>query len=59
MIMLLENLILFGSVKNDPDSGSSTKKSGNSVDTNSGTIKNVKTADDEESNEKEEVVTTK
>ena len=50
----------FGSAKTNPDAGSSPKKE-NSIDTNSGTTKNVKTADEEDKNttKKEEVVTTK
>ena len=48
----------FGSAKTNPDAGSSTKK-GNSIDTNSGTTKNVKTADEEEETENENVITTK
>ncbi len=49
----------FGTKKTNPDAGSSTKKSGNTIDTNSGTIKNIKTADDENETENENVVTTK
>ena len=58
----------FGSGKTNPDSDSSTKKSGNVIDTNSGTTKNVKTADEEEDSntktkkkttETENVITTK
>lgn len=52
----------FGSSKTSPDAGSTTKKSGNTIDTNSGTTKNIKTADDENTeneNEDENVITTK
>ncbi len=49
----------FGSKKTNPDAGSSTKKSGNTIDTNTGTIKNIKTADGENETENENVITTK
>ena len=42
----------FGSGKTNPDSDSSTKKSGNVIDTNSGTTTNVKTADEEDDTKK-------
>jgi len=49
----------FGSAKSNPDAGSSKKS--NRIDNNSGSTKNVKTADEEDDNttKKEEVVTTK
>ena len=49
----------FGTKKTNPDAGSSTKKSGNTIDTNTGTIKNIKTADGENETEDENVITTK
>lgn len=53
----------FGPRKTNPDAGSSTKKSGNIIDTNSGTTKNIKTADGENTTENEKenenVITTK
>ena len=58
----------FGTGKSNPDSDSSTKKTENVIDTNSGTTKNVKTADEEEDSntktkkkttETENVITTK
>ena len=49
----------FGTKKTNPDAGSSTKKSGNTIDTNTGTIKNIKTADGENETENENVITTK
>ena len=49
----------FGSKKTNPDAGSSTKKSGNTIDTNTGTTTNIKTADGENTTETENVVTTK